>query len=1214
MKNLTVRFWFSTALLTAITLHSALLSAQTATATLKGVVNDQNNRPVVGATVTLIQVARGLRKTFVSDEGGKYGFTFIEPGVYELEVQAQGFKQQHQPNVRLEVGVTSEINFSLAVGDVQETVTITTGEPVGLNSSTSSLGGVIDRERVDALPLNGRSVLQLAQLEPGVNVSTAARGANPDLSATGEISISGGRTSYNEVLADGLTLTNKGDNRVALKPSADSVQEFRILTSAYSAEYGRTGGGAINISTRSGGAEYHGTIWEYLRNDALDARSFFTNAVSNGVKEKLRFNQFGGNVGGPIYLPSFGEGTKLVRKYDKLFFFFNFEALRISQTLQRQSTVPTERMRSGDFSELLGAVIPGVTVRDTSGNLIPARVGQIYVPGPVVPAGQPGAGSRIAFSNNVISTALINPVARAAMNYYPLPNVAGARNPSGLGFTGNYVANSILSTDNRQYTGRIDYNYSTTQQFFVRFIKDDNTLFNSGPFPSSIASPQPNPRQTAVPGSIVFNYVNTLSPRFVLHLNAGATRFNNVSHYFSDGFNPTTLGLPQYVANASGETGVFPTFQPNGYTSLGPLRNFGNFKNNQDSFSFNQDLTWLRGQHSFKFGANERIYRAYNYRPDDPAGNFTFTRLFTARTPTETAQQSGDAIASFLLGNPATGRLGIAPQLAIQNTYYSLYLQDDWTINPRLTLNLGLRWEADLPNTERFDRLTNFNPVAQFPVDPITVNFPSSTGLGTRSIPLLGVITPVGRGGVENRENFDRDLNNWSPRVGFAFKVNEKTVVRGGGGAFFAPLSGGGLNAVTYALADLAETPFVASTDGGITPNPNSNLSNPFPTGIVQPPGFYVGPLTSYGQQSVPVRLRNTRQPIIWQWNLDFQRELPGQLVVDVAYSGSAGIRLLSGASDLNQLSDEALAISARSINGTPLGNLTIPNPFLTLPSDQRPPANSILSRSTITLAQLLRPYPQFGNIVAYGQNEAHSTYHSAQIKVERRLRDGLTFTGAYTFSKLIDDITGISVNVTFQAQNFQDAYNRRADKALSNFDVTHRFVGNLSWQLPFGHGKRFAQSGIAAKILGGFTLNSIVQAQSGFPLSIAATNASLQGLAFIQLRPNIVGDPVRSDGDRLSQYFNTSAFQQPAPYTLGNAPRTLSSVRAPTYFATNLSLVRDFKLNEKVRFQLRAETFNIFNHANFLIPGTTLGTDTFGRITGTEDPRQVQLAVRLYF
>jgi hypothetical protein len=638
-------------------------------------------------------------------------------------------------------------------------------------------------------------------------------------------------------------------------------------------------------------------------------------------------------------------------------------------------------------------------------------------------------------------------------------------------------------------------------------------------------------------------------------------------------------------------------------------------------FSFGQDLSWLHGNHSLKFGANERIYRPYNYRPDDPAGNYTFSRAFTARVPGETALQSGDATASFLLGNPATGRLGISPQIALQNKYYGFYIQDDWTVSRRLTLNLGLRWEAELPSTERYDRLTNFDPFAQFPVSNITVAFPANTGLSTRTIPLSGVVTPVGRGGVTNRENFNRDLNNWGPRVGFAFKFNDKTVVRGGAGAFFAPLTGGGFSTVNFALAELAETPFIASLDNGVTPNPSANLSNPFPTGIVQPSGGYIGPLTGYGQQSIPVRMRSTRQPLIWQWNLNLQRELPGHFVVDIAYAGSAGIGLLSGATDLNTLSPDALAIAATTVNingtSTPLGNVKVANPFLSLPADQRPPATSILGSATVTIAQLLRPFPQFGNIVSYGQNEAHSTYHSAQLKVARRFGDGFVFQGAYTFSKLLDDLTAISTNVTFQAQNYQDYFNRRADKSLSNFDVKHRFVASLSWQLPFGAERRFVSNGWGAKVLGGLTLNSIVQAQSGFPLSISATNASLQGLAFIQLRPNLVGDPVHtasSLSDHLAQYFNTSAFSQPAPYTLGNAPRTLSSVRAPVYSATSISLVRDFKFGESRRLQLRAEAFNVFNRPNFTNPGTTLGAANFGVVTGTEDPRQVQLAARYYF
>src|SRR5262245_12668386 len=976
----------------------AIADAQTATATLKGVVSDAGGAAVPGAIVTLTNAATNLQKTFTTDEGGHFTFTFIEPGFYALEAQAGAFKTHHQPPSQIEVEQTLDLEIKLEPGDVRETVNIVATEPAGLDTTTSSLGGIVGRQRVDALPLNGRNVFQLAQLEIGVTTAPGSRGANPDLTASGEISVNGGRTLNTETFVDGIPLANKGDNRISLRPSPDAVQEFQIVTNSFPAEYGRTGGGALNFSTRSGGAELRGTLFEYLRNDALDARSFFVNANPNGVKEKLRFNQFGGNLGGPVYLPGFGKGGKAFSKNEKLFFFFNYEALRISQTRQQPSTVPTVKMRDGDFSELLGDVIPGVTVVDTNGDLIPARIGRIYVPGAVITAGQPGAGSRVAFANNIIPEALINPVGRAALAYYPLPNAAGIRNSNGLGFSNNYVANALATTDNNQITARIDYNLSATRQIFGRVIKDRNILENSGPFPTSIASPVQNPKQSSVPGTWAVNYVNTLTPKVVLRLNAGFTRFNNDATHFSRGFDVTSLGLPSYIATASDDTIVFPTFTPGGYTSLGPPRNFGFYHNNQDAFSLNQDLSLLRGAHSIKLGANERVYRKYNYRPDDPAGNFTFSRGFTQRVPVETTPQTGDAIASLLLGNPASGRLAIAPQPALQSKYFALFIQDDWKFNSRLTLNLGLRWDLETGNTERFNRLLNFDPQAQFPVNQITVAFPEASGLGTRNIAMRGVVTPVGRAGVQNRENYDRDYNNFGPRVGLAFKVNEKTVVRAGGSIFYAPLGGGGFNIVTAAMGGLAETPFIASLNNGISPTPGTDLSNPFPSGIVRPIDDYLGPLTSYGQQSVPVRLRNIRPPKITQWNLNIQHELPGGMLVEAAYAGSAGIGLRSGATDINQLAPEAIAVARQLVAGpngapTPVGNLTVPNPFLTLPADQRPPETSILGRPTVTVAQLLRPYPQFGNVVSYTQNEAHSSYHSFQLTVWRRLGDGLAFS-----------------------------------------------------------------------------------------------------------------------------------------------------------------------------------------------------------------------------
>ncbi|MDX2033918.1 MAG: TonB-dependent receptor [Blastocatellia bacterium] len=1188
-------------LLLALVCLSATARAQTATATLKGVVTDNSGAVAPGAAVTLTQASTGAKRTFSVDSSGQFTFTFVEPGGYRLEVQSQGFKRFVQDGIRLEVGQLAELNVSLQPGEISESVNITADQTaLQLDTGSGSLGGVIERSQVDALPLNGRNVLQLAQLEPGVNSSPGSRRANPGLGAVGEISINGGRSLTNEIVIDGISVTQKADNLSALKPSPDAVQEFRIVTNSFSAEYGRTGGGALNFSIRSGGAKFRGTLWEYLRNDALDARTFFANATGSR-KEKFRFNQFGGNFSGPVYAPRFGSGGPGASRLEKMFFFFNYEGLRTSTSTLRQNTVPTAKMRTGDFSELLGATIPNVTVRDTNGTLIPARQGMIYVPGALAPAGQPGAGSRIAFANNIIPEARLNPVGKNAVGYYPLPNRSG--------LVQNYVVNSPAVSADNQYTFRLDYNLSPAHNLYGRIIKERNSGTNQGTLPGTIVSVQNAAINRQGPGTLVLDYVWTVSPRVVVHANAGATRFDTRSTTFSLGFNPTTLGFPAYLANASDDSRVFPTLAPVGYSQMGP--NLGNtfIINSQDTFSLNQDLSLLLGAHTIKVGANQRHFRIYNYRTSDPAGNFAFSRAFTARTTAETT--SGDAIASMLLGNPSSGRLGIAPQPAVGSSYLAFFAQDDWQVTRRLTLNLGLRYEIDFPNTERFNRLTNFDLNAQFPIPSLSVAFPAATGLGTRTIPLRGVVTPVGRGGVENREQSDRDLNNIAPRIGLAFKIDDKTVLRAGGGIFYSSLSGGGLSNASYAIGDLVETGFVASLDGGVTPNPGANLSNPFPNGIVQPTSRYEGPLTGYGQ-NLPVRLRALRMPMAPQWNLNLQRDLPGRVIAQVTYAGSAGIGLFTPRTDLNTLSPEALAL------GETVLNTRVPNPFLALPVGQRPPTTATLNTATLTVAQLLRPYPQFGLVQSYAANEAHSTYHSLQLKASRRFNDGLSFTVGYVFARQIDDVSSLQGNFSIQSPIYQDYYNRRANKSLSTFDVRHRLTANVLWQLPFGERGRWLKNGLASRILGGFALNALMQAQGGLPLAVIAANPTVQaGLSFVQLRPNLIGDP-RGTGttkaEQILAWFNPAAFQQPATYKFGNAPRTLSNVRAPGYFSTNLSLSRDFRIAESIKVQFRAEGFNIFNRANFSYPVSTLGAAGFGRINATEDARQMQFALRVYF
>lgn len=1181
---------------------------QTATATLKGTVSDESGKVIPGALVTLTQTSTRTKRTFTSTGEGSYTFTFIEPGDYEIDVKVEGFKTFRQTDIRIEVAQSGELDVSLAAGDISEEVTVTSGESNQIETTSGALGGVVGRERVDALPLNGRNVYQLSVLEPGVNNTPASRGLNPIAQGLGALSINGGRGLTNEILLDGAVTTNKADNLPALRPSVDSIQEFRILTNAYSAEYGRTGGGALNFSTRSGGSEFHGTLWEFFRNDALDAASYFTNATRS-QKEKLRFNQFGGNIGGPILVPfgEFGDDDRIFKNTGKLFFFVNYENLRIKQTQFRQSTVPTVRQRNGDFGELLGAPIAGVMVRDTTGAVIQARIGQIYVPGAVVPAGMPGAGSRIAFANNIISTGQINNVARNVLAFYPLPNRPGTTNATGLGFSNNFVSNQLFNVNYKQVVARIDYKISSTQQLFGRLSYENNLNFDSGPFPDSIASTTGVGEALQLPKGFVADYVNSFTPTTIFHASVGFSRFNNTVVQPSDGFDVTSLGLPSSIASASPDSGVFPTFTIAGYSQLGPPRFLGNASNTQDIYSFNQDLTTILGSHTIKFGANQRIYTINNRRPDDPAGNFASTAAFTQRAPGLAGAGTGDGFASFLLGNPTSGHVGVFPVPEVKSNYLAFFVQDDWTVNSRLTLNLGLRWESDLPTTEVNDRLTNFDLDAPFPVSSLTVAFPAATGLGTRNISVRGAITPVGRGNVETREQADKDLNNFGPRVGVAFKLTDKTVIRAGGGIFYSSATGGGFSPSGYGVTDSADTGFVS---GAI---PTINLSNPFPSGIAQPnPATLLNGFTGYGLAVVNARTRDRKQPYVAQWNLNVQRELPWKLLASVSYAGSSGVGLLSGNTSINQIAPEFAALG-NTILTTPVAN-----PFLTLPVDQRPPAGSILSGATVTVAQLLRPFPQFGDVQDFFPNEGHSTYHSGQFSLSRRLSNGLSFTTAYTFAKLIDDISAVQLTIGVAAPNYENFYDRNSNRALSTFDVKHRFVGNMVYVLPFGKGQKFLKDGVASKIFGGFTVNAITQFQSGFPLAISTVaNFALNGLAFVTVqRPNVLRDPFvgGSPQTRLTRYFDTTAFSNPAPFTFGNVPRTLSSVRGPDYFSTNLSLHRNFSLTEEVRLQFRAEAFNVFNRANFSNPGTLSGGAGFGQITNTEDPRQLQFALKLYF
>ena len=773
--------------------------AQSSTATLRVRVTDPSSAVVPGATMTLVDVAKGIRHEAVTDTNGQYTFTFLNPGAYDLEVQASGFTTFSEKGIRLEVGQAGAIDVQLAIGASQQLVEVTAAGPL-LDTASASLGQMVDRHTMDALPLNGRNPIQLAQLDSAVATSTGSRSSNPNNAAVVAVSVNGGRALTNELLLDGATLGGKADNWPLTIPSQDAVQEFRVLTNSYSAEYGRTGGGTLTFTTRSGSNQFHGTVWEFFRNDALDANTFFSN--KQGVdKGKLRYNQFGGNFGGPILR-------------NKLFFFVNFEELKTSTGGLVQSTVPTAKMKKGDFSELKAP---------------------IYMPGP--------SGQRVQFKDNMIPLSMQDPVAQKILSYYPDPNRPG--------FLNNYVAADPATGRDPQLIGRFDYHMTDTQQLFFRFTRDWILNSDAGNFPGSVATRTNTANQTSDPQSAAIDYVNTLSPHLVLHVNGSASRNTTVWVQPSSGFDLTTLGFPAYMNTAAGDVTLFPLISPTGYSGLGPLAASANRNTYQNTYTLASDLTMIQGRHNLKVGADFRIYQVNNYRSNNPSGSFSFTRSFTARTPTDTA--SGDPIASLLLGIPSAGTLGIVPRLAAQNKYFAVFVQDNWTLTNKLTVNLGLRYESDLPTTERYDRMTNLALKGEFPVTP-TFIFPANLNLPPRTGPLTGTVTFIGSPG--DRGLSSRDLNNFGPRVGVAYKLTDRIVIRSGAGIFYSPIAGGAIAPNLLAmLTSQINTTYVATLDNGVTPTPGQFLRDPFPNGVLQVPGRSQGALTGYGLQPLQGRL-----------------------------------------------------------------------------------------------------------------------------------------------------------------------------------------------------------------------------------------------------------------------------------------------------------------------------------------------------------------------
>jgi hypothetical protein len=1135
------------------------LLAQSATASVTGLVSDSSGAVIPNATITLVNSATNESRTATSNGQGYYSFPLLPPATYSLRVEAQGFAQFTQQSIRLDVGLALKVNASLPVGGSSQSVLVT-DTPPALETQTSSLGQVIDNQQITDLPTNGRNSYSFASLVPGVLAGSGFSSTAIDEYADQFVSINGSRPNQSLFLLDGGINSEPAFNGPGYFPSIDMVDQYKVQTNNFSAEFSNTAGGIINVITKSGSNTLHGSAYEFFRSDALSANDFFSNraGLPRGV---FKFNQFGATVGGPII-------------HNKTFFFASYEGFQQTTSGLFTTTVPTALQRTGDFSQTY----------DQSGKLYP-----IYNPFTTRPdPANPGHFIRDPFPGNKIPASLVDPVANALLAYWPQPNAPGI-SPTGVN---NYNSKNISSISKNDASLRMDQSLSDRMKLFGRFsfARTQQPYANLyGNEPDELIS-NPNAKLDVYDqAQTVISFTDAIRPSLFLELNTSFIRYTINRSLPGSGFNPTTVGLPSYFDQLSAK---YPSCFPN--TSVtGQGGQGGGCYILRDAYQIYNDyanVTKEFSSHTLKFGANVGFgtLGTARYTPAGLSGSFG--NNFTQGPDPIYSVGTGYGLASFLLGTGSGSASSGGPNQIVHYQYVGGYVQDDWKVTPRLTLNVGARYDLNIPFTERYNRFTDFNTTA---VSPLQV-----PGLN-----LVGGLEFPGTNGLSNTL-FNIEKRDFTPRLGFAFAANPTTVVRGGFGIFYGPITGGGFNGAAVPTTGFSATTTWVGTLDGITPV--NLLSNPFPQGFVFPTGSSQGLATSIGQ-SVTGFSRNRPTPYAEQFNLDVQQEFAHNLVLDIAYAGSHGVHLV-GDFNANSLPDKYLSMGNALL-------AQVANPFYGAVQ------NGSLSGPTVSQEQLLLPYPQFsgvtlGGVTSYGA----SSYNALQVKVEKRISKGFSLLAAYTWSKLMDNIP--STESGFPGASFfepgpQDWNNLKANRSLSDFDVPQNLTVSASYQLPFGHKKRFLNNNaIADRVLGGWQLNTIVSASSGHAFSILMANNELfnGGTQYANYNggPTVLPGPTK---DKLNEYFDTSSFTAPGPFTFGNLPRIFGRLRAPGAFNTDLSAIKDFKIFDRLNAQFRAEAFNVFNHPQFGFPDYSLGDGTTGVISSQANaPRQIQLAAKVTF
>ena len=1116
--------------------------AQTTYGNLRGDIKDAAGASIVGAKVTLLEESTGVSRSALATSAGEFVFANIVPGSYSVSAEQPGFKKTARKGIIVGTQQSVTVDMKMEIGDVSQSIMVSEEAPM-IDTASASQGQVVDRQKLIDLPNLGRNPFMMSRLSPTVaQVGNPAYNRMQDQSGSSQISINGGPVRGNNYLIDGIPITDFA-NRAVIIPSLEAVEEVKIQYSTYDAEMGRTGGGMFNTLLKSGGNTYHGSLMGYIRNTEWMANNFFNNRA-NVARPEQPNRTYAGSFGGKVWIPKIYDGK------NKTFFWLGFEGYRDTQGASLDAYTPTVAERIGDFS---------------------GRPNIIYDPLSTL------NGVRTPFAANIIPQNRIDTVGRNIAATYVLPTRTSAYGSP------NVTSASTLPSKADQKFVKLDHTVFNWWRTSLSYMKYNSNEPGENNF-RNISSPSQWYLDRIV-NATAWNNTITPNATTVISVRYGFNRFPNIGTQVSQGFNLAALGFANsFVKDVASPT--FPNITMQSAYSLGTNNNFNYVHHSKN---FGAQVSKYIGRHTLKAGYDFRSLNDDGLDFQNSAGAFSFDNTFSKSAVS--SGTGGADIADLLLGAPNSATGFIPTKLYEHVTYHGLFLQDDFRVSSKLTLNLGVRWERESGLQERNNNLiSTFNPTATNPIQ------------STSGYPSPGVFLFAGKDGAPT-ETSNYKKNKFSPRIGVAYQLNPKTTVRGGYGIFWAPafqlgspFSSEGITASTSPNANLAGVPQIV-------------LSNPFPNGLDKPVGSSLGALTGIGK-SVNVYSPLATSGMVQQFSFDVQREIGFGTVVTLGYSGSRSSDITWTAASLNrnQLNPSNYSLGAAALRAS------VPNPYY-----QKGGVNS-LAGANVERQSLLRPYPQFSAVNYLNDSYISAQYDALTIKAQKRFSHGLNYLVAYTWAKNMDNAGGGAGN-NQNAGNAgpQNVYDLEAERGLSYVNSPQRLSNSVTYELPFGKGRAFLGSAnyVTNMLIGGWSMNAVGTFAAGFPTQFYMNNNLNSPFGNARQRPNATGiDPASSGdfGSRINGWFNPAAFTTPGVLEFGNVTRTVG-VRGPGQVNWDTSIFKKFAITESFKAEFRAEALNFTNTPLFRAPNSAVGNGSFGKITQQANfPRMIQLGLRLFF